>query len=387
MDLVACNNLSCSALAATAAAYDPQKHEAPIVVGHPKTDAPAHGWVSALSFDETSQSLNAEPTQIDPAFAEAVNAGRYKKISASFYLPNSHANPVPGEYYLRHVGFLGAEVPAVKGMRPVQFSEGETEADVLTVEFADEGASPRPWVMGGIASMLRGLRDFLIGEKDLETADRVLPDHSIRNIEDEERRLQAQQNEYLRSRDQQFNDDDDSEELSMSKETEFAEREAELAKREATIKTEQERMAKAASEAAQKEARDFAEGLVAAGRILPRDRDSIAELITVLPADAAVNFAEGDSDTVTKGKAGTYLKQFLSSLPKQVDYSEHSRVSKQKESHLVVTAPHGYTVDTHQQQVHERVLAFSEKHNVTYDAALTSVMNGQTVADSQGAMQ
>ena len=43
------------------------------------------------------------PRQVDPAFAEAVAAGRYKKVSASFYQPNSPHNPVPGVYYLRHV--------------------------------------------------------------------------------------------------------------------------------------------------------------------------------------------------------------------------------------------------------------------------------------------
>ncbi|OYW21050.1 MAG: hypothetical protein B7Z43_11640, partial [Sphingomonas sp. 12-62-6] len=39
-------------LAATAAAYDPAKFEAPIVVGHPALDAPAYGWVRGLAFAE-----------------------------------------------------------------------------------------------------------------------------------------------------------------------------------------------------------------------------------------------------------------------------------------------------------------------------------------------
>jgi len=32
---------------------------------------------------------------------------------------------VPGVYYLRHVGFLGAQPPAVKGLRPIELAEGE----------------------------------------------------------------------------------------------------------------------------------------------------------------------------------------------------------------------------------------------------------------------
>jgi hypothetical protein len=60
-------------LAATAAAYDPAFGEAPIVVGHPKLDAPAYGWVRALRAE--GGDLVAEPHQVEPAFAEMVQAG------------------------------------------------------------------------------------------------------------------------------------------------------------------------------------------------------------------------------------------------------------------------------------------------------------------------
>ena len=70
-------------LAATVAAYDPAVHEAPVVVGHPKTDDPALGWVSGLKC--VGLRLEADFRQLDPAFAEAVEAGRYKHVSAAFY--------------------------------------------------------------------------------------------------------------------------------------------------------------------------------------------------------------------------------------------------------------------------------------------------------------
>lgn len=38
-----------SDLANAVRAYNPDLHQAPIVVGHPKTDAPAFGWVQSLS--------------------------------------------------------------------------------------------------------------------------------------------------------------------------------------------------------------------------------------------------------------------------------------------------------------------------------------------------
>ena len=122
-----------SDLEASARAYDPAKHEAPIVVGHPKHDAPAYGWVKSLAAG--ADGLNAEPHQVDANFAELVAAGRYKKISASFYLPDAPNNPVPGVYYLRHVGFLGAQPPAVKGLKQAEFADAEDGI----VEFGDWG--------------------------------------------------------------------------------------------------------------------------------------------------------------------------------------------------------------------------------------------------------
>ena len=131
-------------LAATCAAYDPAKHEAPLTIGHPRHDLPAYGWVAGLSA--TANGIDAQPAQVDPAFAEMHAAGRFKKISASFYTPESPNNPVPGCYYLRHVGFLGAQPPAIKGLRPAEFAEDE--AGVITFGETEPPPRRRPtWTM------------------------------------------------------------------------------------------------------------------------------------------------------------------------------------------------------------------------------------------------
>jgi hypothetical protein len=69
-----------------------------------------------------------------------VKAGAYKKVSASFYPKDHPNNPTPGVYALRHVGFLGAQPPAVKGLKPTEFAE---EADCIEIEldFAEEQAA------------------------------------------------------------------------------------------------------------------------------------------------------------------------------------------------------------------------------------------------------
>jgi hypothetical protein len=121
----------------TASVYDPAKFEAPLVVGHPTLNAPAYGWVARLGVGP--HGLEAHPHQVDAEFAELVSEGRYKKISASFFLPGAPGNPVPGVYYLRHVGFLGAAAPAVKGLRAPEFAADES--GIETIEFSNQEES------------------------------------------------------------------------------------------------------------------------------------------------------------------------------------------------------------------------------------------------------
>jgi hypothetical protein len=116
-------------MAGMVSAYDPSLHEAPAVVGHPAHDRPAYGWVKRLGVQDGA--LVAWFDQLDPEFAELVRKGRFKKISAAFYRPDAGSNPTPGRWYLRHVGFLGAQPPAVKGLRPVQFGEAGGELGVV----------------------------------------------------------------------------------------------------------------------------------------------------------------------------------------------------------------------------------------------------------------
>lgn len=138
------------------ATYSPTCHEAPLVLGHPQTDSPAYGWVRRVF--RNGSSLFAEVGQASEALKQWVKEGRYKKISASFYTPESSTNPVPGAYYLKHVGFLGATAPAVKGMADPVFSEfgeghvcfGASENDLAACfnEVSEEriGRPPRGYV-------------------------------------------------------------------------------------------------------------------------------------------------------------------------------------------------------------------------------------------------
>ena len=151
-------------IAATAAAYNPKIHKAPIVKGHPAIDAPAQGWAEALQANE--RGLYALPSKVDPAFAEEVRAGRWGAVSAKFYRPDAANNPVPGTWYLRHIGVLGAQPPGVKGLEAPEFAE----ADADSVCFA-EGVAFGDWTPMTQANLFRQLRDWIVSKFGLEEAD------------------------------------------------------------------------------------------------------------------------------------------------------------------------------------------------------------------------
>jgi hypothetical protein len=118
--------------------YDPSFHEAPVAaaqvqLGH-KDDAPAYAWIDRLAVD--GDTLLAKEKQVDPNFNEARKAGRYKKRSVAFYKDAS--GQIAG---LRHVAYLGAQPPEVKGLKDVAFDDHGQEFIVLN--FGEEESVPQ----------------------------------------------------------------------------------------------------------------------------------------------------------------------------------------------------------------------------------------------------
>src|SRR4030067_623413 len=91
------------------ASYNPTEHEAPVVIGHPKDNSPAWGWVEAVKKEGSV--LYATFKDLIPEFKDMVKKQMFKKRSISLYPDGT----------LRHVGFLGATPPAVKGLADVEF--------------------------------------------------------------------------------------------------------------------------------------------------------------------------------------------------------------------------------------------------------------------------
>ncbi len=343
-------------LAAAAQAYDPKVHEAPIVVGHPKADAPAYGWVKSLGVQNGV--LTADFAQVDDGFADLVKAGRYKKVSASFYPPTSPNNPKPGVWTLRHVGFLGAQPPAVKGLSAISFAEGE-----VYVEFAEDAHLQT-------ASLLSRFRDWFIGRFGLEEADKVLPDWQIEAIKE----LAAVPQTYVPA---EFTESPPPPENHENKETpmsleqdlaaEKAAREAaekEAAESKAELKKLQDEQHTALRDGAHEQNAEFAEGLVKEGRLKPADKDLVVKVLDFAeyPDDVTADFGEGSK----KQPLSAALRAFLTAvLPKQIQGGEMAK----GETPSGLAADFAEASDPEALSHHQRALALAAKEGIPYEEA------------------
>jgi len=288
-------------LAGAVTAYDPALHEAPLVVGHPVMDAPAYGWVESLRLN--GDRLVATPSQVDAAFAELVETGRYKKRSASFYPPDHPANPKPGNWYLKHVGFLGAVPPAVKGLRPIAFGEVAGE-----LEFAD-------WQGMATAGLFSRLRDFLIAQFGQDKADAVLPADAIDGL-----KFQAAQPDPCP--DEATTDYREPPDMTTTSAEELAAREQELATRQAELESRQAAFAEQQRAIRTKDIAAFVDGLVGAGRLPSGEKPGLVAFMEALPAgDTVIEFAEPGGKTA-KTAPTEYLKALFGRLPNLVHFGE-----------------------------------------------------------------
>lgn len=134
--------------------FDPAKHEPPAVIGHPKDDAPAYAWVSAVR--RVGDRLQAMFKDAVPDFEQAVKDRRFPKRSVSLYKTGTG-------WMLRHVGFLGAQPPQVRGLREIKFEAEDTKS--VSIDFEESGMADV-----NEQTIVDKLWAKLKGEKPAETA-------------------------------------------------------------------------------------------------------------------------------------------------------------------------------------------------------------------------
>lgn len=314
--------------------FDEETHRPPLVLGHPRDDSPAYGWVHAVKSERVDgvKRLFADIDPVD-ALKDWVNAKLYQHRSAAFY----------GNGRLRHVGFLGGTPPAVKGLSPLPaFAD-----DSAVIEFSDA------FQMGLIARVLRRLREYFIEKDGADAADRIVGDWEIEDIgrqpdipEPAETRLYTEPStkgdtmkfsQFLDAINlfKKFGGKDEDIDMIAPPAVDgppsggtFTEADIEAAKKEGADQARQEEAAKFAEAEAERkktqrgeQVKKFCEDGVKGGKLAPAWIDmGLAQFME--------RIAEGNADAVAFSEGGeektpdAWFREFLEALPKLVDFSE-----------------------------------------------------------------
>ena len=330
-------------LRAIADAYDPDTAPAPVVVGHPDTDAPAYGWIKSFHYDAATERLMADLDQIEPQFADLVKGGRFRKVSMAFFSPGQPHNPVPGTWYPQHVGFLGAAAPAVPGLRNASFA-GAADT-VFTAAFGERGFEET-------ASILRTVRDFLIEKFGLEDADKALPSYRLDWLSEVEVNPKPEPMFSVP------NPTPEKEPAVSQPDPAFAAREADIAAREAEIAAARAEIAARETKLAHDDNVAFAESLITEGKLLPAVKDQTVAVLDALPKGATVAFAEGGA----KVDLATALRDILSAQPKVVHFGEMDLGKDPDAASTAQFSADGKAVDPESLARRDKALAYQRTH-------------------------
>ncbi|MDN3515359.1 MAG: hypothetical protein NG747_13305 [Candidatus Brocadia sp.] len=308
-----------------AASYHPAGHEAPVVIGHPKDNSPAFGWVEGLKRD--GNILYAKFKDLVPEFVDMVRKGLFKKRSISLY-------PDLG---LRHVGFLGAVPPAVKGLPDVAFND----KDGIIIEFGDcktcKGCEQlnnfcatvethsRASVQNAGKEVKMKWFEWLKGKAVAEGV----------TIEDAPQNFSAQNPPPTPAiGGQLFDIEAEVAKRVKSMELEFAEKLAVetqgLASQKAALEKEKAVLAKTKAEKAAADIASFCDGLCREGKITPAMLKHGAGMQTFLEriAEITTPIEFSDGDTKKTQTPFEYVKSFLSSFKKQIEFREVAGADK-----------------------------------------------------------
>lgn len=265
--------------------YDPEKHEAPAVIGHPKSDSPAWGWVRRLS--RIGETLYADFDQLNPDFIDMLKAGSFKKRSISLY----------PDLTLKHVGFLGATPPAVKGLPDYKFLDS---TDDIIIEFSTTTKEKKNMELKEFFEALKFWKEATTIETLPPAA--TAPVAPIAPVKQE-----------------------------LPPEVSFSEADMETAKKQAAKEAAEAERAKVilefaeSNKAAQRTAHVATiaaevDQMIAQGKAIPAwKKAGIVEFMAGLDSETDYQFSEGEGGNK---KQVEWFKAFLADLPKVVEFSE-----------------------------------------------------------------
>lgn len=275
-------------------------YKAPLVIGHPTADAPAYGWAASLSVDRDAGKLLATPERVDEGLKGLVAEGKYTRVSASLYTPDSPHSPAKDGYFLRHIGFLGAMAPAVKGLKAVSFSDAEEGV----LSFGDEEAKT--------AGVLQRLVNFVAKQFGKDQADAIMFGETAETAATEPAAASTpvEPAPAEPATGTPVGQEAAPAAAATAPVANFAEQEAQLASKAAELADRENALLDA-------EIENFAETLITSGRVLPVSKSAVTTLFKTLSAAGSIDFAEGEQKP-----AAEIFKDLLNSLPPVVSFKE-----------------------------------------------------------------
>lgn len=252
------------------AGYQPDKQPAPLVIGHPTNDAPAHGIVSGLY--RKGAELFAKVSGISDELVNKVKTNKILSRSIAIWDPSHPSNPNKGKYGFRHLGFLGAQAPGIPNLGALKFS-----ADDDTIEA--EGEPGEAIIFAAPATPTKIITEELPAPAQPKEF----------SVTEEELKAQAEENARVAKANKEEADRIAAEKLQFAAE------------------------AKTAREAANVAAVD---ALITTGQVLPADKDALVMAFNAIPGDT-LEFSAED-----KGSAVSKICAIIGKLPKIVPIGE-----------------------------------------------------------------
>lgn len=293
--------------------YKPEEDEAPIVIGHPEDNDPAFGWISSLSISEEGNLIAEAPDdKLHPEFLTALKEGRYKKRSIS----------LTPEGKLRHVGFLGASKPAVKGLSDIQFTSQSSE-----------------------------VYEFELSEEKNIKKESIVPKPEIDSSKYSELSQEINQlKESINSIQQNFTESDSTKTI--------------IAKLSSQVNSIQAKLSNTDFES-------LLESKVNEGTLTPAIKDKV---LAVSNFAQAQNFSEDFSPAKFQSDFNSHLIALVNSFPKIIFY-ENFAEKPEDENSIKDDSFIGMEIDSESKQLHKKAIALMKKDNITYLNAVTKLIH------------
>ncbi len=303
--------------------------DVPICCGHPKTNSPAYGWFEDVKA--VGNSLYACFKNVQPEFKEAVNKGLFKTRSISL-MP---------DLTIRHLAFLGAQSPAIKGLEQFCFADCEqrVEGGWMTpgCNSFNAGMSSKELPLPQASNQAADCEnDIVINFESTEELNKPSDGHSLHSSTEPRREgINLSFNEANREYDKNGVQGEDvisspasenEPKIGVKKvdeekfKEELKQKDEVISDKDKEIQYLKEKIEKQEKEKITKEFQDFCDTAISEGHILPSQKREIISIMEAVNAYEPFEFEDSDGKIKTE-TAIDMFKKFVFGL-RQMDFEE-----------------------------------------------------------------